>query len=66
MNKAYYTLAVFLLLLGVGLLFLPEREHPDEATPREMLSDLRNPSRFISSRPGGGNDHRPGSDIAAG
>jgi len=49
MNKAYYTLAVFLLLLGIGLLFLPEREHPDEASPRELLSDLRNPSRFIST-----------------
>jgi len=49
MNKAYYTLAVFLLLLGVGLVILPEREHPDEASPREILSDLNNPSRFIST-----------------
>lgn len=49
MNKAYYTLAVFLLLLGVGLFLLPERDHPDEASPRELLSDLRNPSRFIST-----------------
>jgi len=49
MNKAYYTLAVFLLLLGVGLVILPEREHPDKVSPRELLSDLRNPSRFIST-----------------
>jgi len=49
MNKAYYTLAVFLLLLGVGLVLLPDREHPEEASPRELLSDLRNPSRFIST-----------------
>lgn len=49
MNKAYYTLAVFLLLLGIGLVILPEREHLSEASPREMLSDLRNPSRFIST-----------------
>jgi rhodanese-related sulfurtransferase len=49
MNKAYYTLAVFLLLLGIGLIILPDREHPDEASPRELLSDLRNPSRFIST-----------------
>jgi len=49
MNKAYYTLAVFLLLLGIGLILLPERENPDEASPRELLSELRNPSRFIST-----------------
>ncbi len=49
MNKAYYILAVFLLLLGVGLLLLPERDHPDEAPPRELLSELSNPSRFIST-----------------
>jgi rhodanese-related sulfurtransferase len=49
MNKAYYTLAVFLLLLGVGLLFLPDREHPEEVSPRELLGELRNPSRFIST-----------------
>ena len=49
MNKAYYTLAVFLLLLGVGLLFLPDREHPDEVSPRDLLGELRNPSRFIST-----------------
>ena len=49
MRKAYYTLAVFLLLLGIGLFFLPEREHPDEVSPRELLGDLRNPSRFIST-----------------
>lgn len=49
MNKAYYTLAVFLLLLGAGLFLLPERDHPDEVSPRELLSDLRNPSRFIST-----------------
>ena len=49
MNKAYYTLAVFLLLLGVGLLMLPDRENPDDYPPRELLGDLRNPSRFISA-----------------
>lgn len=49
MKKAYYTLAVFLLVLGIGLAFLPEREHPGETSPRDILSDLRNPSRFIST-----------------
>ncbi len=49
MNKAYYILAVFLLLLGIGLVVLPDREHYDEASPRELLSDLKNPSRFIST-----------------
>lgn len=49
MKKAYYILAVFLLLLGIGLVILPDREHYDEASPRELLSDLRNPSRFIST-----------------
>ena len=49
MNKAYYTLAVFLLLLGIGLVILPDREHPDKVSPRELLSNLRNPSRFIST-----------------
>ena len=49
MKKAYYIMAVFLLLLGIGLVILPDREHYDEASPRELLSDLRNPSRFIST-----------------
>lgn len=49
MNKAYYTLAVFLLLLGLGLVILPDREHIEEASPREVLNDLKNPSRFIST-----------------
>lgn len=49
MNKAYYTLAVFLLLLGIGLVILPDREHSDDASPREVLNDLKNPSRFIST-----------------
>lgn len=49
MNKAYYILAVFLLLLGTGLILLPDREHSDEASPRELLSYLRSPSRFIST-----------------
>ncbi len=49
MNKAYYTLAVFLLVLGIGLVLLPEREHPDESSPRELLNELKNPSRFIST-----------------
>ena len=49
MNKAYYTLAVFLLILGIGLVILPDREFPDEASPRDILSDLRNPSRFITT-----------------
>lgn len=48
MNKAYYTLAVFLLLLGAGLFLLPERDHPDEVSPRILLSELRNPSRFFT------------------
>jgi rhodanese-related sulfurtransferase len=49
MNKAYYTLAVFMLLLGIGLVVLPDRDHTDEVLPREILSELRNPSRFIST-----------------
>lgn len=49
MNKAFYILAVFLLLLGTGLVLLPDREHSDEASPGELLSNLRNPSRFIST-----------------
>lgn len=49
MNKAYIVLAAFMLLLGAGLLFLPDRENSDEASPRELLAELRNPSRFIST-----------------
>lgn len=48
MNKAYIVLIFFLILAGAGLLLLPEREHPEESGPRELLSDLRNPSRFVS------------------
>lgn len=49
MNKAYTVLAALLILLGVGLVILPERNHPEEASPRELLNELRNPSRFITT-----------------
>ena len=49
MNKAYYTLAVFMLILGIGLVILPDRDNTDEILPRQILSELRNPSRFIST-----------------
>ena len=49
MNKSYIILAALLILLGLGLVLLPERDHPDEISPRELLSDLRNPSRFFST-----------------
>lgn len=49
MNKAYYILGALLILLGIGLVLLPERDHPDEISPRQLLSDLRNPSRFYTT-----------------
>lgn len=49
MNKAYFFLAALMILLGAGLIFLPERNHPEEASPRELLGELRNPSLFIST-----------------
>lgn len=49
MNKAYYTLAVFMLILGIGLVVLPDRENTDEVLPRQILSELRNPSRFVNT-----------------
>ncbi|MCK5097785.1 MAG: rhodanese-like domain-containing protein, partial [Desulfobacteraceae bacterium] len=49
MNKAYIFLAGLFIILALGLIILPDRNHPDEETPRELLGDLRNPSRFIST-----------------
>jgi rhodanese-related sulfurtransferase len=49
MNKAYYILAIFMLVLGIGLVVLPDRDHPEEILPRQILAELRNPSRFIST-----------------
>ncbi len=49
MNKAYFFLAALMLLLGAGLVFLPGRENPEEASPRDLLGELRNPSLFIST-----------------
>jgi len=49
MNKAYIVLAALLILLGAGLVILPERDHPEEASPRDLLGELREPSRFVTT-----------------
>lgn len=49
MNKAYIFLAGMFIILAIVLIILPDRGHSDDKTPRELLGDLRNPSRFIST-----------------
>ena len=51
MSKRYIILSAILLLLGIGLVFLPTREKAKELSPNELLLAIDDPSRFLEADP---------------
>jgi len=49
MNKKYVFLAGLLILLGIGLAVLPSREYPDEINPVQLLGEIKDQTRFLST-----------------
>jgi sulfur-carrier protein adenylyltransferase/sulfurtransferase len=49
MNKKYVFLAGLLILLGIGLAVLPSRQHPKETDPAQLLSEIKDQTRFLST-----------------
>ena len=49
MNIKYVISAALLILLGVILAFLPDKKHSTEIGPDELLSELNDNTRFIST-----------------
>jgi len=49
MKIKYIILAAILIIAGLGLVILPERTHSYETTPEELLVEINDPSRFLTS-----------------
>jgi len=49
MNKKYVILAGLLILLGIGLLVLPSRQHLKEIEPRQLMSEIMSQSRYLNT-----------------
>lgn len=49
MNKNYIFLAVLLLVLAGGIFFLPERNNYQQIKPEELMLDIVQTSRFVST-----------------
>ncbi len=49
MNKTYLLLAFILLLLGLGLFMLEANEPNNELSPQEILTDLNENTRYVST-----------------
>jgi len=49
MNKKYVFLAGLLILLGIGLAVLPYRQYPKEIDPAQLLGEIRDQTRFLST-----------------
>lgn len=47
-KKRYYVISAIVLLLGLILLFIPERKNRDELTPENLLLAISNEDRFVS------------------
>ncbi len=48
-NKRYYFLAFLAIAMGVGLVLLPEKSNHKQFTADQLLSELNDPTRFVSS-----------------
>jgi sulfur-carrier protein adenylyltransferase/sulfurtransferase len=49
MNRKYVFLAGLLILLGVGLAVLPLQQHHDTIDPVQLLSEIKDQTRFLST-----------------
>lgn len=49
MNKNYIFLALLLIVLAGGLLFLPERDNYQQIKPEELMLDIVQTSRFVTT-----------------
>jgi rhodanese-related sulfurtransferase len=49
MNRNYILLTVLLLVLSGGLLFLPERSNTVQVAPEDLMLDIVQPTRYIST-----------------
>ncbi|MEI6749268.1 MAG: rhodanese-like domain-containing protein [Bacteroidales bacterium] len=49
MNKKYVFLAGLLILLGIGLAVLPSRQHPKETDPAQLINEIKDQTRFLST-----------------
>jgi rhodanese-related sulfurtransferase len=49
MNKGFYYLAPAMLILALGLVLLPARKNIKELPPRQLLSEINDQTRFLST-----------------
>ena len=49
MKRTYIILVAILILLGLGLFVLEAREHNDKVSPEELLTDLNENTRYVTS-----------------
>lgn len=49
MNKNYLLLAGIVIALGIGMLFMPEKEPGNQVKPELLLAAIDDPSRFLST-----------------
>lgn len=49
MNKKYIFLALLLIVLAGGLLLLPEKENLKQIPPEELMIDIMQPSRYVTT-----------------
>jgi len=49
MNKRYLLLAVIIMALGVGILFMPAKDSANQTQPELLLSAIDDPSRFLTT-----------------
>jgi len=49
MNKRYYLLAGIMIILGVVLAFLPEKDYYKQIKPGELLAEINDPARYVTT-----------------
>lgn len=49
MNKKYLLLAGIVIALGIGMLFMPEKDADKQVQPEILLAAIDDPSRFLST-----------------
>jgi rhodanese-related sulfurtransferase len=49
MNKRYYLLAGIMIILGVVLALLPEKQYYKQIKPVELLAEINDPARYVTT-----------------